>query len=128
MAGIKNSCVINIELVKNMGNESIKKGLVEIGIGVASYMIVNAVANEIKKLEKEGKLNKKDGEKMMNDAMNKYQTTKSKYAKDIQAQVNNLIKASPFATKKDIEALNAKMDKLIMSSKNTKINKTKKSR
>lgn len=110
-----------------MGNKSIEKGLVEFGMGVVSYLVLDTIAGEVKRLEKEGKLNKQEGEKMMRDAISKYQTTKSKYEKNIQSHVDNLVKASPFATKEDIASLNAKIDRLSMLSKKVKRTKVKSS-
>jgi polyhydroxyalkanoate synthesis regulator phasin len=121
----------NIEFVDDsMENRFIKNGLVDFAIGVVSYVTVDAIITQIKKLQKEGKLNRKDGEKMMHDVVKKYQTIGNKYTKDVQSRFGNLMKASiktsPFATKEDIENLNAKIDELSMLSKKTKIKRVSK--
>ncbi len=113
-----------------MVDKSVKQGIVEFGIGVVSYVAVDAIANAIKNLEKEGKLNRKEGEKMMRDAVNKYQAKSSEYAKDIQSRVDELMKAgiksAPFATKQDIENLNAKIERLSKLSKKTNVKRVAK--
>ncbi len=107
-----------------MDQKSIKKGIVDFGVGVVSYVAVEAIINSVKKLEKEGKLNKKEGEKLMHNAVKAYEKTSSKYAKELQMQVDSLMKASmkasPFATKKEIADLNAKLDRLLSKSMKAK--------
>jgi polyhydroxyalkanoate synthesis regulator phasin len=97
-------------------NQDIKKGLVDLGIGVASYVIIESLTNTVHKMEKEGKLNKKEGERMVREAVSKYEAGSAKYTKVAMEQLDNLIKASPFATKKDIEELHARLDRLNKSS------------
>jgi len=100
-----------------MEQKSIRDGLVEFGLGIVSYVAADAIVTAVKKLEKEGKLNRKEGEKLMHDVVQKYQTASSQYGKDLQSHIDSVmkesIKSSPFATKKDMEAVNAKMDRLL---------------
>lgn len=104
-----------------MKQKSIKDGLVEFGIGIVSYVAADAIVTAVKKLEKEGKLNRKEGEKLMHDVIQKYQTAGSKYGKDLQAHIDSVmeesIRASPFATKKDVEDINRKLDRVVALSK-----------
>ncbi len=94
-----------------------KKDLVEVGIGVASVVIAEVLGTTIYKMQKDGKLNKKEGEKMMRDTIAKVRATGTRYAKQANSQMSNLAKASPFATKREMAQLNAKIDKLIKSQK-----------
>ncbi len=100
-----------------MKQKSIKDGLVEFGIGIVSYVAADAIVTAVKKLEKEGKLNRKEGEKLMHDVVQKYQTAGRKYGKDLQSHIDSVmeesVKASPFATKKDVEDINRKLDRLV---------------
>jgi len=99
-----------------MEKKSMKDGLVEFGIGIVSYVAADAIVTAVKKLEKEGKLNRKEGEKLVHDVVQKYQTAGRKYGKDLQSHIDSVmeesIKASPFATKKDIDDINRKLDRI----------------
>ncbi len=99
-----------------MAKQSSNKGLVELGIGVVSIIAADAILNTVKKLQKEGKLNKKEADKMIKDVTQKYKVASGKAASELQTQVNNLLKvsadASPFASKSDIKQLNAKIARL----------------
>lgn len=110
-----------------MDDKSVKKGLVELGVSVVSYVVVDAVSKAVKNMEREGKLSKKEGERMVREVVNKYQTKSSQYAKEAQSKVDDLmkasVKASPFATKEDIENLNAKIDRLSALSKKANASK-----
>lgn len=70
----------------------------------------------VKQLEKEGKLSRRDGRKLMRDAVKKYESTSQRYAQNVSSKVDELvkerIKASPFATKEDLKNLTARVDKL----------------
>lgn len=107
-------------------DEKTKKELEELGIGVASVAIVGVLAATIRKMQKEGKLNKKEGERMLHQAIAGIRSVSTKYAKVANADMDRVVKAgtkaSPFATKKEIAQLNAKIDKL------TKLQKAKKRR
>ncbi len=84
----------------------------DFGIGVASYVIMESLGNTIHKMEKEGKLNKKEGRKMMQDAVKKYGIASTKYANAAQIQIDKIVDASPFATKKDVENLTVRVNRL----------------
>ncbi len=109
-----------------MEQKSIRDGLVEFGIGIVSYVAADAIVTAVKKLEKEGKLNRKEGERLMHDVVQKYQTAGRKYGKDLQSHIDSVmeesIKASPFATKKDIEDINRKLDRIADFSKRAAAN------
>ena len=94
-----------------------KKGLVELGIGIVSLVAADAISNAMTKLEKEGKLNKKEAEKAMKEAVSKYKKLSGKYTDKLQSQIDDFIRESvkasnPFVSKKDFEELRAKMEKL----------------
>jgi polyhydroxyalkanoate synthesis regulator phasin len=112
--------------MKKSNKKSDKNGLVEFGLGIVSFVVSDAMVNWIKKLEKEGKLTKKDGEKMMQDLIKKYNSTSSKFEKEVRSQVDDLIKASPIATKKDLDDINAKIEELRVLSKKANVRVTKK--
>ncbi len=98
-----------------------KKELEGLGIGVASAVIVGVLATTVRKMQKEGKLNKREGEKIIKNTMAQVNAASTKYAGEAQEQVDKVlkasVKASPFATKKEIRDLNAKMDKLMKMQK-----------
>lgn len=96
-------------MVKDM-DEIIKKGL-EFGLGV-TYITVEALNEAMTTLEKEGKISRKEGQKMVQQMARKYQAKGTKYARDVQTQMDRLIKASPFATKKDIAELTEKINEI----------------
>lgn len=92
----------------------VKQGL-EFGAGM-TYMTMDALNKALKKLEKEGKINRRDSEKLVRDTVRGYQAMGSKYARQMESQVGQFIKKNPWATKKDIENLQAqikRIDKLI---------------
>ncbi len=104
-----------------MEQKSMKNGFVEFGMGVVSYVAADAIVTAVKKLEKEGKLNRKEGERFMKEVVEKYQTASRNYGKTMQSQIDSMmdeqIKSSPFATKKQVQDLNARLDRLAASSK-----------
>jgi len=111
--------------MKKSSKNSDKNGLVEFGLGIVSYVVSDAMVNWIKKLEKDGKLTKKDGEKIMQDLVKKYNSTSNKFGKEIKSQLGDLVKASPIATKKDLADLNAKIEELRALSKKANARGTK---
>jgi polyhydroxyalkanoate synthesis regulator phasin len=87
-----------------------KKGL-EIGLGVAA--ITMAAVNDIMtELEKQGKVSRKDGEKMVRDMAKKYRSEGAKYAKKAEKQMDALMKKYPVVTQKDIEDIYAQIEKI----------------
>lgn len=92
-------------------DKNVKKGL-EFGIGMTSITL-EALTNALNKLEKEGKLNKKDGEKMAREVISKYQAAGRKYAAEVHSQMSRAMKANPIATKEDMKDLNARLNKQI---------------
>jgi polyhydroxyalkanoate synthesis regulator phasin len=107
-------------MVKKPAVNSLKKELVEIGIGVAAVVIVAELTSIALKLKKEGKLNSKDVGKMIQSTVSKYKGEGNKYVHEGVAKFDKLVEASPFVTKSDIKSLNAKIDRL------TKLKKGKK--
>jgi polyhydroxyalkanoate synthesis regulator phasin len=89
----------------------VKKGL-EFGMGVA-YITAGALKDAADIMEKKGKISHKQGEKMVQDTIKQYQAQSVKLAKDVRAQINGMMKKAPFASKKEMADLNAKIDKII---------------
>jgi|SRR5271157_5336716 len=88
----------------------VKKSL-EFGVGVG-YITVEALEDAMDRLAKGGKISKTDGEKMVRELVSKYEIAGSKYSKDVQARLDKFVKQAPFATKKDIADLNAKINRM----------------
>jgi polyhydroxyalkanoate synthesis regulator phasin len=88
----------------------VKKSL-EFGLGVG-YITVEALNDAMDRLAKEGKISRKEGEKMVREVMSKYHVKGAAYSKEMQANLDRIMKAAPFATKKDIANLNAKIDQM----------------
>ncbi len=102
---------MNVTIGENM-DKRVKKGL-EFGMGLA-YITAGAMKDAADMLEKKGKISHKEGEKMVRATIKQYQAQSVKYAKDVQVQINSLMKKAPsFASKKEIAELNAKIDKVI---------------
>ncbi|VVB76863.1 Poly(hydroxyalcanoate) granule associated protein (phasin) [uncultured archaeon] len=104
-------------------DEFVKRGL-KFGLGV-SYITLDAVNDALDRLAKEGKISKADGEKMVRELTAKYTAERAQRVKEAQArmqkrmkemqkemqkQFDGAIKAAPFATKKDVASLNAKIE------------------
>lgn len=87
-------------------DKHIKTGL-EFGVGL-TYLTIGALTQVAKKLEKEGKINRKDSEKLVKDFLKQYQSEGGKYAKQAEAYM----KKNPFATKKDIAEINARINQI----------------
>ncbi len=98
----------------------VKKGL-EFGAGMTAITL-EAITNAVNKLEKDGKIDKKEGEKMVQDVISKYKAASKKYAADVQSQIDQSMKGNPIVTKKDIKNINARLDKEIKNL-NSKISK-----
>ena len=92
-------------------DKMVMKGL-EIGLGVAS-MTANALNEAVKVMEKKGKLSHKDGEKIVRATIKSYQDQSIKYAKNVRSQMNSMMKKAPFATKKEMDDLDAKINKVM---------------
>jgi polyhydroxyalkanoate synthesis regulator phasin len=92
-------------------DKNIKKGL-EFGMGLA-YITADALKNAVDAMEKKGKLSHKEGEKMVKATIKSYQQQSVKYAQNVKSQINGMMKKSPFATKKEMADLNAKIDDVI---------------
>ena len=88
----------------------VKKGM-EFGVGVA-YMAVKAMNGALDKLEKEGKINKKDSERLVKETVKKYEAQGEKYAKSAKKEMDSLAKSAPFVTKREMKELNAKIDSI----------------
>ncbi|MGA3020883.1 MAG: hypothetical protein ABSD68_02960 [Candidatus Micrarchaeales archaeon] len=96
-------------------DQLVKKGL-ELGLGITA-ITVGALTEAMNKLEKEGKISRKEGERMVHDIVNKYHANNKKYMTDMQKQLDGLMKAMPFATKKDIDSINAKIERIFKQTK-----------
>src|SRR5271157_4600837 len=92
-------------------DKMVKKGL-EFGLGIAS-ITANALNDAVKTMEKKGKLSHTEGERMVQATIKSYQVQSIKYAKDVRSQINSMLKKAPFATRKEIDDLDAKMDAII---------------
>ena len=89
----------------------VKKGM-EFGVGVA-YMAVKAMNGALDKLEKEGKIDRKDSERLVRETVKKYEAQGEKYAKNVKSQMDSLTKsAAPFVTKKEMKELNDRIDSI----------------
>ena len=89
----------------------VKKGM-EFGVGVA-YMAVKAMNGALDKLEKEGKINKKDSERLVRETVKKYEAQGEQYAKSVKSRMDSLTKsAAPFVTKKEMKELNDRIDSI----------------
>ena len=88
----------------------IKKGLM-LGLGITS-MTKEAIEKTVKELEKKGEINTKEGKKMVEDLLKKSKKQNEEIKKIIEEQVQKALKSLPIATRKDIDALSAKIDKL----------------
>ncbi len=92
-------------------DKMVKKSI-EFGVGVAS-ITASALADAVSKLEKKGKISPKEGERMVREAAKRYQAQSVKYAKEVRAQIDGMVKSAPFATRREIEELSAKIDAVI---------------
>ena len=90
--------------------QMVKKGM-EFGVGVA-YLTVEALHGALNKLEKEGKINKKDSERLVKETVKKYEAQGEKYAKSAKKEMDSLAKSAPFVTKREMKELNAKIDSI----------------
>jgi polyhydroxyalkanoate synthesis regulator phasin len=98
------------------------KKWIEFGLGVAA--ITGEALNEaMTKLEKEGKISRKDGKRMVDAMISKYKSKQSKYESDARAQMASFMKTLPFATKKDIADLNRKISSMSKSKGKSKSKK-----
>ncbi len=89
----------------------VKKGM-EFGVGVA-YMAVKAMNGALDKLEKEGKIDRKDSERLVRETVKKYEAQGDRYAKSVKSQMDSLTKsAAPFVTKKEMKELNDRIDSI----------------
>ena len=95
---------------ENNMDELVKKGL-QFGLGV-TYITAKALNQAMVKMEKEGKIDRKDGEKLVKETIGKYQKEGNAYAKDVRTKLNKLVKVAPFASKKDIAEINAQIEKI----------------
>jgi polyhydroxyalkanoate synthesis regulator phasin len=97
----------------------VKKGI-ELGVGVTAITIA-ALAEAMVVLEKQGKISKKEGERMVHEMAKKYSAQGTKFAAQMHAQLNEIADAAaPYATKKDIDTINASIEKI-----SKQLNKTK---
>jgi polyhydroxyalkanoate synthesis regulator phasin len=99
-------------------DKNVKKGL-QFGVGVG-YIAVEALEEAMGRLAKEGRINQRDAEKMVRDLATKYRLAGNEYSKEVQAKLDKFVKQAPFATKKDIADLNAKIDRMAKASKKRK--------
>ncbi len=104
----------------------VKIGL-ELGVGLA-FITVEALTNALDKLEKEGKLDKKDGDKMLKAVVAEYQAEGKKYADNLKSQIDALLKANPLAMKNDMNEMDVRIKKDIknLSARLNKISKNQK--
>lgn len=101
--------------------KNVKKWL-EFGLGIAA--ITGEALNEaMTKLEKEGKISRKEGKQMVDAMIKKYKSKQGKYESDARAQMASFMKTLPFATKKDIEDLNRKISNIGKSKGSSKSKK-----
>ncbi len=100
---------------KNNDLDNFVQNSVKFGIGM-TYLTLDSVTKAMKKLEKQGKINKKESEKFVNDMVKEYKTKGALYAKEMQKQMKKqtgkLAKNAPLVSQKDIDALNAKAAEL----------------
>lgn len=103
-------------------DKMVAKGM-DFGAGVA-YLAVGAMTDALHKLEKEGKIDKEVSEKLVQEATKKYEAEGKKYLKKVKGQMDQLMKSSPFVTRKQMDELNAKIKSinklLAKSTKNKK--------
>ncbi len=89
----------------------VKKGI-ELGVGVTAITIA-ALAEGMSVLEKQGKISQKEGERIVSEMSKKYGERGTKLAAQMHAQFNDIAKAAePYATKKDIETINASIARI----------------
>ena len=89
----------------------VKKGI-ELGVGLTAITIA-ALAEGMSVLEKQGKISQKEGERIVSEMSKKYGERGTKLAAQMHAQFNDIAKAAePYATKKDIETINASIARI----------------
>jgi polyhydroxyalkanoate synthesis regulator phasin len=91
-------------------DKMVKMGM-EFGVGVA-YMAVKALNGALDKLEKEGRINRKDSERLVKETVKKYQAQGDVYARTVKTKMDSLTKSAPFVTKKEMKELNARIDSI----------------
>ena len=92
-------------------DKNVKKGL-ELGAGI-TYMAIDAVTAALSKLERDGKISRKESQKAVKDLMAQYDELSKNYAKDVQSKIDEVVRANKkLVTKKDIAYINAQMKKL----------------
>ena len=96
-------------------DKNVRKGL-QFGVGVG-YIAVEALEEAMDRLAKEGRIDQKDAEKMVRELAAKYRLAGKEYSKEVQAKLDKFVKQAPFATKKDIADLNAKIDRVSKAAK-----------
>ncbi len=84
---------------------------IEFGFGVAS-ITVKALNKALDDLEKEGKLDKKDSEKLVLETVKKYEKECDKYVKDVKAQLDKAKKSMPKLSKKELSEVNKRMNEI----------------
>jgi polyhydroxyalkanoate synthesis regulator phasin len=87
------------------------KKVLAIGLGVAA-ITMSALNDVMTELEKEGKVSRKDGEKMVRELAKKYKKQGVKYADKAQKQFGALMKKYPVVTQKDIDDIYAEIEKI----------------
>lgn len=91
-------------------DKNLKNGI-KIGVGVA-YLALDAMNNALEKLQKEGKISKKDSERLVQQMAKEYEAKGRKYAEQAQKQVDAMIKSNHLVTKKDLAKINAELVRL----------------
>ena len=94
---------------KKMG-KMVKKSI-EFGIG-AAYLTVEALHAALDTLEKDGKISKKDSERLVKETVKKYEVQGGKYAKKVRHEMDSIAKSTSFATKKEMDELNVKIESI----------------
>jgi len=87
-----------------------KKGLM-LGLGIG-VMTKEAIEKTVKELEKKGTVNAVEGKKMVEDIIKKSEKHNKQMKKMVDARIQEAIKKSPFATKKELNALTERINKL----------------
>ncbi len=90
--------------------ETIKKSvLTGVGMALRSKKEIEALAKEF---AEQSDMNQKEAKDFLNDCRKSYDEAKTELDKKIETTVETVLKRVNLPTKKDIEALNRRMDKL----------------
>ena len=92
-------------------DKMVKQG-VEFGVGLA-LIAVKSLNGALDKLEKEGKIDSKASERLVSEAVKRYEAEGEKYAKSVQSQMDRLAKSTfPYISKKQMKEINKEMARI----------------